>query len=91
MHILLYEVSHLTVQLIDCLKPFCVSLFHVKVKKKKKEIQNLQLVTFHKYNMFSLCAILLTSVKINLLIKDATNTTLNRVTFILEESRAKRR
>ena len=90
MHILLYEVSHLTVQLIDCLKPFCVSLFHVKVKKKK-EIQNLQLVTFHKYNMFSLCAILLTSVKINILIKDATNTTLNRVTFILEESRAKRR
>lgn len=41
--------------------------------------------------MFSLCAILLTSVKINLLIKDATNTTLNRVTFILEENRAKRR
>lgn len=60
-------------------------------RQGKKKIQNLQLVTFHKYNMFSLCAILLTSVKINLLIKDATNTTLNRVTFILEESRAKRR
>ena len=88
MHILLFIAFNRST---DRLPQTFLCFFISRQGKKKKEIQNLQLVTFHKYNMFSLCAILLTSVKINILIKDATNTTLNRVTFILEESRAKRR